>query len=328
MLSGARVLLLNVAACYGVCLCAAAQDGISSDSIGKLLTSPDLKGTLAARTTKEVWTGADGQSRLTVYTIGDYELRLVQFPEGSGFGVFQGDDQKTAAMAQPGTSSPELLFEPSLGLDVDQDGAPDAVVGWHTGGMHCCFIYQVYSFAQPFRAGATLDGGGAPLELVSGSSPNVVFRATDGVLGYWHSDFASSIFSDVYIQVNGDAVSFAEAWMKHPAPSDEEWARMKAEVAAAFASREGWMKDPVNGEPPFAPRALIQQMVTLIYNGNGAHALRLLRETWRGDASRSGAVAAELLGQIANSGYWESIRALNGWTGEPAAIAQAELAAN
>lgn len=322
-----RSTLLSAALLCAATLSAFAQDGVTPEaSISKALLSPDLKGTLVARTTKEVWTGKDGQSRLTVYTIGDYELRLVQFAEGSGFGVFQDGHRKIAALSEPGTSPAELLFEPTLGLDVDQDGAPDAVLGWNTGGMHCCYVYQVFSFADPFRGNLTIDAGDAPLELASGNSPQVVLHGTDSVLGYWHSDYASGIFSDVYLQVKGDKVSFAEAWMKYP-PSDEELAKMKAESAAAFASKENWIQSPENGEPPYAPRVLMQHVVKLIYTGNGAQALALLKDTWKGDAAKPKAIATDLLSQLTNSQYWEGIKLMNGWTGEPAAIVQAGLAA-
>lgn len=302
--------------------CVSAQEAIDAAARDALL-SPDLKGTQVSRMIKEVWTAKDGQGRLTAYTIGDYELRIANFADGSAVvGVLKAG--KPVYASQSVGSPPELLFEPTLGLDVDKDGSTDAIVGWYSGGMHCCYVYQVLSFAPEFRAGATLEGGESPLELVSGTSPNAVFRASDGVLGYWHSDFARSIFSDVYVQVDRDTVSLVEAWMKYP-PSEDEWTKMKAESAATFASKDDWIKDPVNGEPPFAPRALMQHMVKLIYTGNGAQAFLLLKETWKGDAAKPGVIAADLLAQLSKSRYWDGIKSLNGWTGEPAAIAQAGL---
>lgn len=312
------VMLLSVA-------CASAQEAVDAAARDALM-SPDLKGTQVSRMTKEVWTAKDGQGRMTAYAIGDYELRLANLADGSAVvGVLKAG--KPVYASQSVGTPPDLLFEPTLNLDVDKDGAADAVVGWYSGGAHCCFVYQVLSFAPEFLVGATLDGGESPLELVSGTSPNVVFRASDGVLSYWHSAFANSIFSSVYVEVKADTVSLADAWMKYPAPSDEEWTQLKAAAAAAFASKEDWLQDPVNGEPPFAPRALIAQMVELIYHGNGAHALRLLKETWTGDAAKPAAIAVDLLTQLSKSGYWESLKTLNGWTGEPAAIARAGLTA-
>ncbi len=318
-----RSTLLSVVLACVASLGASAQD--IDPAAREALMSPALKGTSVSRVTKEVWTAKDGQGRLLSYTLGDYELRLANLSDGSTvLGVLQAGKVLFASQSMDG-SSVELLIDPARGMDVDKDGSADAVVGSFSGGMHCCYSYQVLSFAPKFRAGATLDGGESPLEVV-GDGPNVVFKGTDGVLGYWHSDFASSVFSDVYLQVSGDSVSLAEAWMKYP-PSEDELAKMKAESAAAFASKENWMQSPENGEPPYAPRVLMQHVVKLIYTGNGAQALALLKDTWKGEAAKPKAIATDLLTQLSKSAYWEDLKKMNTWTGEPAAIVQASLAA-
>jgi hypothetical protein len=323
MFIGSRFLSGAILVC-GVCVAAQAQIDPAANEI---LNSQALKGSQELRATKSIWRIHDRNGVLIVYTIGDYELRLAAIGDGtSAVGVYKNGTVITSSQAVS-SSVPRVIVEPTSGFDVDKDGGIDAVVESYSGGMHCCYGYQVLSFAEPFRIGATLETGGATLELVNGSAPNVVFQTLDGVLEYWHSDFASSLFPSVHVQFDRDKVALAEAWMKYPAPTDEEWAKMKADAAAAFASKEDWIKNPENGEPPFAPRALLDQVVTLIYHGNGAHGLRLLQETWKGDAARPGAIAADLLTQLANSQYWDGIKTLTGWTGEPAAIAQAGIAA-
>ncbi len=305
---------------------AAACDAQTQEEIEKAmrdtLLSGKLKGALVSRVEKEVWRGKDPSQSITIHKLGGYELQLADLADGTGI-VAVLKDNKVVYVTQTIGSMPVLVYEPSLGIDADQDGAPDVMLGGHSGGMHCCYSYQLLNFGSEFRPGALLEGGSSEISLIN-AAPQAVFRASDGVLEYWHSSFAESIFSEVLISIDRDRVVLAEAWMRRDPPTPEERAQFAADISQAFASKEGWMQDPENGEPPFVPRALIERMVPLIYSGNGDAAIALLRETWKGSAAARDAVALDLFTRLSNSSYWEGLKTFNGWTGDPKSILAAK----
>jgi len=313
-----RVAVAAVMVSAGICA-AQTQEEIEAMMRATLL-SGSLKGSLVSRVEKEIWRGKDPGQSVTVYKINGYELQLADLGDSTGMVGVVKDGKVVYAMQTIGAgSTPTLLYDLALGLDADGDGAPDTAIASYSGGAHCCYGYQIVNFGEEFRVGAEIDGGSGGITLEN-AGPQTVFRASDGVLEYWHASFAESIYSEVLISIDHDRVVLAEAWMRRDPPSAEEHAKAVAELSEAFASKEGWMQDPENNEAPFAPRALIERMVALIYGGNGKAAIALLREIWKSDAARGEAVGLDLLTRLSKSGYWDELAKLNGWIGDPQSI--------
>jgi hypothetical protein len=277
-----------------------------------------LQDTLISRVEKEVWQGRQPDQSVTIYWLGGFELQLADLGDRTGIvGVLEGG--RVVYAAQTVGSAPTLLYDLTLGLDADQDGAPDTAIGVYSGGMHCCYTYQVVNFGTTFRMGAVLDGGSGGIELEN-AGPPAVFRGHDGVLEYWHASFAESVVPDVYFTLDHDRVALADAWMRQPPPTRAQHEEDAARLQEALASSENWLRNPVDDEPPFAPRELIERLVSLIYGGNGNDSLAMLRASWVVDPSRREAVALELLVRLSTSGYWDGVRLLNGWSGDPRQI--------
>ncbi len=302
----------------GAQACVAQSQAELDQALRDKLLSGALKGTLVSRVEKEVWQGQEPGQSVTIYRLGGFELQLADLGDQTGIvGVLE--NGRVVYVGQTVGSAPTLMYDLALGIDADQDGAPDTAIATYSGGAHCCTTYQVVNFGETFRAGAVLDGGSGGIALEN-ASPTAVFRGHDGVLEYWHASFAESIFPDVLFSLDHDRVVLADAWMRRQPPTPEEREQFAARLPAAFASPDGWMRDPQDDEPPFAPRVLIERMVSLIYSGNGEAAITLLRDSWVGDPARREAVALDLLTRLATSSYWDGLKALNGWSGEPREI--------
>jgi hypothetical protein len=304
------------AACATPSTLTSAQD--AERAARDVITSGSLKGELVSRVEKEVWRGKAEDQSATIFHIGDFELLLGDLGDRAGILAVTQVGKILIAQQTEG-SAPTLLYDLALGLDADNDGVPDTAVVNYSGGAHCCFTYQVLNFGSKFRIGATIDGGNGGVALES-AGPPVVFRMSEEALQYWHCSFVESVFPSLLFTIEDDKPILADAWMRRDAPTDLERAALFAAIQDAYRNPEVWLHDPDDNLKPFLPRILIEKVTDLIYNGNGEIGIQLFLDAWQGDAARRDAIGAELLSQLSKSVFWDQVRQMNGWTGDPAAI--------
>lgn len=100
-------------------------------------------------------------------------------------------------------------------LDLESDGHPDVVLGLFSGGAHCCFIDQVFSFDPGTmtytKTERNFQNSGAAIEHLGG---RYVFVSANNNFAYEYSSFA---FSGLPIQIFKFANhSFLDVTRNHP----------------------------------------------------------------------------------------------------------------
>ena len=268
------------------------------------------------KTEVEVTESLEGSITATQYAWKDFVVEVDRLEHIEDIGVVEAKlrvrQGEVERLSQPLAGATKVAVDLRDQADVTGDGEPDLVVEDFSMGAHCCFSYEVLSFSPDFTHAATLLGEHGEIEFANfDEDASLEMKAADWVFAYWGTSFAESLVFGMWFELRDGQVTVLEAQMRAAPPSAEAWQAFKAEINAAWDER----RDLLQVLDSRVPKVLLEHTGRLIYSGNGADAMRLMRDAWRGEEGAGLAVREAFVEQLTGSMYWEGLAAMNGWTG-------------
>jgi hypothetical protein len=205
---------------------------------------------------------------------------------------------------------------PAIGGSITGAGEPELAIESYSGGAHCCTTVHLFRLGvQRFQPLGSIAGGNFPVAFRQiDKDPALEAVTYDNAFAYWKASFADSVAPQVVLKFDpaSERYRFASALMRTPAPNAAALKRN----AQAIRRDPRWKQRGNSGDD--IPPALWDEMLTLIYAGNGAAADELLRQAWPRDATSRAVFRHELIDcQLRRSIYWPDIAAMNRWPADP-----------
>lgn len=212
-------------------------------------------------------------------------------------------------------------------VDITGDGVSDVVVAGYSGGIHCCYQYDVYSLKPPARKYDQIDGAHSPIQFVDIDGDGK-FEAigNDWTFAYWETCFADSPAPLVILSPTERGYELNVPLMKLRPPSKNELIALVEECGGEVNEDREQVKATgimYHDQPSLAVRpAVWSTMLDLIYTGNSKFAWKFLDMYWpdgenasygfdgEKDLSKS-QFKKEFLDQLSSSPYWKELKALN-----------------
>jgi hypothetical protein len=192
------------------------------------------------------------------------------------------------------------------GKDITGRGNPDMLVGFYTGGAHCCVLYYVFELEPVFKLIATLDAGSGDLSRFHQIDGKFYFVGADWTFSYWKSSFADSPAPGVIVgyidDPNGGGFHLALDKMRKPDPTPEEWNKALSEARNAFSE-----SNPFSGG---IGSQLWGHMLDFIYEGHSDFAWRLFDESWPSSRKGKDKFLADFCSQLKMSPYWPDLKSI------------------
>ncbi|MBI3706295.1 MAG: hypothetical protein HY246_01185 [Proteobacteria bacterium] len=201
----------------------------------------------------------------------------------------------------------------------DRGPGPDLVLMAWSGGAHCCSTFHAFLLRDTRFAVQTIDTRDGEGEIVPGTAgPAAGLKFADANFAYWNTAFAFSPMPYVLLKWSGGRYVADAAAMRKPAPSAEEFASTRKEVATALAEWRGPYvpvddKDSIDaGRPrggvrkPAPPPVLWDKLLDLIYSGHAPLAARLFDEVWPKTVAGKAAFWRDFTRQLRQGDIWRN----------------------
>jgi hypothetical protein len=204
---------------------------------------------------------------------------------------------------------------PVAGKDITGDGTPDLVVEENSGGAHCCYSYVILSLGSELKKLAEIHSDDSQLKFEDIDNDGIYeLISRDWTFAYWETSFANSPAPTVIFRLKDTIYQFASDLMKKPAPQPEE---ISAWVADVKRSMDATPQEASQQDKRWAgggvPSLLWNYMLQLIYSGNGEAAWKFIDSAWPQSRPGKQEFLDAFKRQLANSRYWQDLKALNGW---------------
>jgi hypothetical protein len=185
------------------------------------------------------------------------------------------------------TSGPEVVLNPISGMDVNQDGKPDAVIEVHPGTGKCCFNYYIVTLGdQPgllrqFQTSVPLN-----FEDKMGDGKVEIWTrdfAFDGVDGFPHSESPLPL---IFFRLHGNTLNDVSAlfWTDYEAEINDAKSGLSKSDIDDLTKVEGDNAKPPDDEKAAhlqAARALVLTIaLDYLYGGHGADAWKTIQDDW------------------------------------------------
>lgn len=198
------------------------------------------------------------------------------------------------------------------GEDITGDGVPDLVIGFRTGGVHCCYTFYVFELGPKLRLLATFevgDAGESHFEKRKGEK-GLLFVTNDYTFAYKLTSFAGSPAPEVILRFSNGKYRLANDLMRKPPLSRKKL----REIAQAVQSDEQWENSENLPLPALiwsTPTLLWSTMLDLIYTGNEKAAWDFFEKAWPKARKGKQARLREFKKVLFSSQYWPQIRDMN-----------------
>jgi tetratricopeptide (TPR) repeat protein len=189
---------------------------------------------------KERTAFGEDQQRFEVWKAG----KLLMRKDGYRYGIFS-VDSNDADVFHDRRSAPKIV-------DMTGDGLPDLIIEHWSGGVHCCYTFDIYSLGPTFKHIWHNEAGNGHLsiKLSHKTLPEIVIE--DGSYAYWPGSFAGSPMPVVYLK-----------WQNGLFRLNRE------RMIKRFDSRKLFPQHPEGGVN--AMDSFAHQLVDLIYSGNAQY---------------------------------------------------------
>ncbi len=210
----------------------------------------------------------------------------------------------------------DILSFPPPGTDINGDGVPDVIVGYFSGGAHCCSEYAVFSLGKKLKLLDVLNGEHSNFEFKDLDNDGK-YEATgrDWTFAYWGTSFAGSPAPEVILRWKNGRYRLAEDLMRRKYARDEV-----LKIVDDFENDILPLSE--DNKSLHVDTTISAAMLELIYTGNGNLAWEfvdrvwpipdddLLKKQWLSDKKK---FLREFKVQLRKSDYWSDLKIMNGW---------------
>ena len=197
-----------------------------------------------------------------------------------------------------------LSLDPISGKDLNGDGIPDLVLAGYSGGLHCCYVYEIVSLERRPRVLHTFQNL-APMKFERQADGSTLIHAVDGVFDYFIVPHSDAVIPQVVLKLKGNDLVDVSA--DYPELYDREIEQVRNELAADEIAklRNANFHNKLYTDHVPAAHKVLTIVLDYVYSEREEEAWRALDEMWpAGDVSRIKSLILERRkrGMLANLG--------------------------
>ncbi len=172
-----------------------------------------------------------------------------------------------------------LSIDPISGTDLDGDGIPDVVLSGYSGGLHCCYVYEIVSLGPKPRVLHTFQNP-VPIKFEKQSDGTALIRAADGVFDYFLVPHSDAVIPLLALKVQGN--NLVDVSAKYPEVYDKEIEQARSQLTPeALASlKNANYRDKLYTDQVPTVRKVLTIVLDYIYSGREDMAWQTLEEMW------------------------------------------------
>lgn len=179
-----------------------------------------------------------------------------------------------------------LSIDPISGADLNGDGKPEVVLSGYSGGLHCCYVYEIVSLDRTPKVIHVLSSP-APIAFEKQPDGTALIRAYDGVFNYFLVPPQSAVIPRLIFKLEGN--NLVDVSAKYPEIYDKEIEQARAQLAGGEA--EKFKKSNFHATLYSDQVPAIHKVLTIvldyIYSGREDLAWQALNQYWpENDLSR------------------------------------------
>jgi hypothetical protein len=210
-----------------------------------------------------------------------------------------GDARCRAVLSRPGHRKITIAYEwamsidPASGSDLNGDGKPEIVLSGYTGGLHCCYAYEIVSLDSQPKVLHTFQNP-VPIKFEKQPDGTVLIRASDGVFDYFMVPHQVAVIPQLVLKPEGD--NLVDVSAQYPALYDQEIEEARRHLTPAELDQ--FRKSDYHQNLFTDEFATVHKVLTIvldyIYSGREDKAWQTLDEMWpAADVSRVKALIIE-----------------------------------
>lgn len=177
------------------------------------------------------------------YKIGPYTLRLLptiaeknknKKDKDDDDGKYRdGDARCRAVLSRPGRRAITIAYEwalsvdPISGTDLNGDGSPKIVLSGYTGGLHCCYAYEIVSLGRTPEVLHTFQNP-VPITFEKRADGAAVIRAPDGVFNFFMLPPDQAVMPQLVLRPEGN--NLVDVSAQYPEVYDQEIEQMRSKI--------------------------------------------------------------------------------------------------
>lgn len=206
-------------------------------------------------------------------------------------------------------------------------GSPQMIIERANCGAKCLYEYEIFSLGKTFKKYPKIESGNDPITFIDiGGDGSIEAIFIENTFDYWKFSSASSPRIRVALRFKNGKPQLAADLMKTPPPTTSYMNKMIAETKKD-------LQPPKEGDPNYVsensddiilPTVMVDNMLELIFSGNGKSAWEYLDQVWPSrkltyestmpkETVTKDQFIAQFKEQLAKSPYWNDVKAMNGW---------------
>lgn len=179
-----------------------------------------------------------------------------------------------------------LSVDPISGADLNGDGKPEIVLSGYSGGLHCCYVYEIVSLEHTPKV-IHVFSSPSPIAFEKQPDGTVLIRAADGVFNYFLVPPQAAVIPQLIFRLDGN--NLVDVSAKYPEIYDKEIAQARAQLTPEEA--EKFKKSNFHATLYSDQVPAIHKVLTIvldyIYSGREDQAWQALEQYWpENDLSR------------------------------------------
>ena len=186
-----------------------------------------------------------------------------------------------------------LSIDPISGTALGGDGTPDLVLSGYSGGLHCCYVYEIVSLGHTPKVVHTFSDP-VPMTFEKEPDGTGLIRAADGVFNYFLVPPTDAVMPQVILKLEGS--DLVDVSSQHPEIYDKEIEQSRSELTADAIDKlrkSNYRKNLYTDQIPTVHRVLTI-VLDYVYSGREEKAWQALDEMWpASDVSRVKSLIAE-----------------------------------
>jgi hypothetical protein len=112
-----------------------------------------------------------------------------------------------------------LSVDPISGTDLNGDGKPEIVLSGYSGGLHCCYVYEIVSLGRTPQVLHTFKNP-VPISFEKQPDSTALIRAVDGVFDYFLVPHTDAVIPQLVLKPEGN--SLVDVSAQYPELYDKE----------------------------------------------------------------------------------------------------------
>jgi hypothetical protein len=172
-----------------------------------------------------------------------------------------------------------LSIDPISGADLNGDGKPEVVLSGYSGGLHCCYVYEIVSLDKTPKV-IHVFSSPVPVKFEKQPDGTALIRASDGVFDYFLVPHQYAVIPPVIFKLDGN--NLVDVSAKYPEIYDKEIEQARAQLTPN--ELEKFKKSNFHASLYADQVPAIHKVLTIVldylYSGRDEQAWQTLNDLW------------------------------------------------